>query len=514
MKMPFFKRLLSLGNSGGMRADLPTPETPKVKAKPQTRPSYLKTAKPNPKAALQRDDMALVNTDITTFRRGADSYETLRNFRKASPDLSAAVASYARTAITNDYLALAKNADGTCNPEATMALHQIITRMNVLNDYSVGFEDSPSIRALAESWVYEIMTYGAMAGELVLDDALMPDKIQPVSITQIRLYPSSDGRKVKPKQKVGGDEIDLDVPTFFMTHLDQDLLTPYPESPMQSALQAVLFSAEFMNDIRRIVKKAIHPRVVVTINEEKFRAGIPPEMQSDPEKLTDYMNRVIEGLADNINGLEPEEALVVFDTIGIDVVDHGNTNLSNEYKVIQEMADAKMSTGAKVLPTVLGHSNGTSNVASTEALMFLKYVEGNAWGKLNEMFSKIFTLAVRLLGHDVYVEFQFEEINLRPKAELESFYAMRQSRILELLSLGLMTDEEASIRLTGKLPPAGAPKLAGTNFFKGGPQPAGSGYNGASNDGSTLNQNLKSDAPKGGARGSNKKADAEVISLR
>ena len=49
----------------------------------------------------------------------------------------------------------------------------------------------------------------------------------------------------------------------------------------------------------------------------------------------------------------------------------------------------------------------------------------------------------------------------------EAFRAMRQSRILELLSLGLISDEDAAIELTGNLPPAGAPKLSGTNF-KGG----------------------------------------------
>ena len=88
--------------------------------------------------------------------------------------------------------------------------------------------------------------------------------------------------------------------------------------------------------------------------------------------------------------------------------------------------------------------------------------------------------------------------------------------MLELLSLGYLSDEEASIMLTGKLPAAGAPKLSGTGFRANtSVQPAGTGYNGATNDGSTMNQNLKSDAPTGGARGSNKKAEgmADVIRI-
>ena len=84
--------------------------------------------------------------------------------------------------------------------------------------------------------------------------------------------------------------------------------------------------------------------------------------------------------------------------------------------------------------------------------------------------------------------------------------------MLELLSLGLMSDEEASIILTGNLPPVGYVPKSGTGFRANtSTEPAGTGYNGATNSGSTLNQNLAPDAPAG-SRGSNKKA--EVVPMR
>lgn len=513
--LPFFSRKAADVKTPeiGAAVVIPTGEMPKGKPGQKILPSYMKTAKPNPATALTRDERRLINTDITTLRTGADTPTTIRSFIKASPDLSAAVTAYTRTAVTNNFTAVAKNPDGTFNYEATSALHQIITRMNILTDPTLGFDDSMSIRSLCESWSKELMTYGAMAGELVLDKARLPEKIQPVSVGQIRLFPTADGKRLTPKQFVSGNEIDLNIPTFFMVSLDQDLLAAYPESPLESALQPVLFSAQFMNDIRRVVQKAIHPRMVVTIDEEKLRKNIPPDVAMEPDKLQEFLNGIIGGLQDQINGLEPHEALVIFDSITIEAKDHGNTNLSNEYTVLQGLADSKMATGAKVLPTVLGHSNGTSNVASAEVLMFMKYVEGGVWGKLNEMFSKMFTLAVRLLGQDVYVEFTLEPIELRPKSELESFKAMEQSRVLDQLSIGLITDEEACLKLTGKLPPVGYKKLSGTMFRAGAgsTQPAGDGYNGASNSGSTMNQNLTSTAPKG-AKGGQKSAEVVPFS--
>ena len=268
---------------------LPPPGDPKVRGGQSLLPSYVKSATPNTKTALIKEDRRLINTDLTTLRNSGSTSETVRQFIKASPDLSAAVVSYVRTAITNGWIVAARNLDRTFNEEATSAVHQILTRFNTLNDYTVGFDDSMSIRSLCEAWLKDLMTNGAMSGELVLNKALLPDKIQPVSTSQIRFFPSSDGKRQIPKQVIAGKEIDLDYPTFFYVALDQDLLTPYPDSPLESALQPVLFSADFMNDLRRIVKRALHPRLDITIDEEKFRKTLPQDVAIDPKKLKQFV---------------------------------------------------------------------------------------------------------------------------------------------------------------------------------------------------------------------------------
>lgn len=496
---------IALGVSMNALATLASPPLPtKVSNKQLALPSFLTTAKPSSESPLLRKDRLLANKDITDYRLGADSRQIIRDFTRADPNLSAAVTSYIRVGITSGHTAIARNLDGTVNPEATGALAQVISRMNVLNDYTIGFDDGRSMRSISESWARQIFTTGAMCGELVLDKLRLPSHIHPIASEQIRLFPSKDAKKLVPRQFIAGQYIDLDVPTFFMVNLDEDLLEPYPISPIEPAIQAVLFAADFMNDLRRIVKKAIHPRVLITIDEEKFRKWVPPEYQNDTNKINAYMNEVISEVESKVNGLQPEDAIVLFDTMGLEVIDHGNTNLSNEYAFVESMANAKLASGAKVLPTVLGHSDGTSNTASAEVLLFMKFVEGTVWAKLNEMFSKMFTLATRLMGYDVVVEFKYNEIDLKPSSELESFKSMKQSRILLLLSLGLITDEEASIQLTGALPPPGMVPLSGTGFMPAGAgaQPAGDGQNGASNGGSTMNQALKPTtptAPKGGA---------------
>jgi len=499
-----FKRAPSMEAASQVATPLPPKRLPRDQV---ALAPYLKTAKPSETSPLPLTDRRLANTDTLTYRNGADTRTVIRDFAAASPDISAAVNAALRTAITDSFTAVAFNMDGTVSQEGTALAQQIVASFNFLSDYQAGYADRNSFQSNSESLGKELMLYGACCSELVLDRTRLPSRIQPLSVTGIKFYPTDSGDRLAPKQELGGEQIVLDIPTFFYTSVDQDLLEPYSTSPLEPALQAVLFSTEFMNDLRRVVKRAIHPRVTVTINEEKFRKGIPLEFQNDQEKIAGYMATVVSEIETKVNGLKPEDALIVFDTIGVEVVDHGNTNLSNEWEALQGIANSKLATGTKTMPTILGHGSASANIASAEALLYMKTADGLVRKKLNEHYSRILTLAVRLYGVDCYVEFAYEDIDLRPKNEVEAFKAMKQSRVLELLSLGFMSDEEASIMLTGKLPAAGAPKLSGTMFKGASVQPAGTGYNGATNSGSTTNQNLNPDTPTGGARGSNKKAE-------
>lgn len=434
---------------------------PKVKATQQSIPSYLKTAQPT-NNILPVHDRRLASTNIEATRSLATTNDTLRELVAASPDLSAAVFAYLRTAITPGYTAVARNLDGTCNPEATVALQQLLVRLDVMQDYTDGFSGISDLRSCSESLAKELITYGAMSLELVLGKDRLPRSLVPVSVTKIKFR--SDNQWMKPFQKIGGIEIDLDIPTFFYAALDQDLLQPYASSPLESAIQPVMFSTEFSNDLRRVVKKAIHPRLRALIDSEKFKKNIPPDVAADADKLVVYMNRVISDIESKVNGLNPEDAIITFDAIEFSYMTGGNISLDAEYRVLSDILDAKMATGAKTLPSILGHGSGSQNIASSETLLFMKNAEGAAQKKLNDIYSRALTLAIRLYGFDVYAQFKYDEIDLRPSSELEAFKVMKQSRILDLLSLGLITDVEASLQLTGGLPSAGAPQLSGTFF--------------------------------------------------
>ena len=456
----------------------------------QSRAKYFTKAAAGSGDALTKTERRLINTDITTYRSGANTDTVLRDFAIASPDLSASLNAYVRTAVTGKYTSVAKNLDGTFNADATMALQSILTRFDVLNNYGEGFSNTPSIRAIAESLAREFQLYGAAAVELVLDKQRNPVRLQPVSVTTLKFELDKSGQ-IFPTQEIDSTKVSLDLPNFFYRSLTQDLLTPYALSPMEAALQPVLFMQEFMNDLRRVVKRALFPRLNVKLNSAEILAAMPPEYRETPEKTNEYLSGVVADVADHINGLSPEDAMVYLDSLTVEFLSRGNVSLNTEIEVLQNLINGKASTGSKTMPSILGQGSSSNNIASTETLLFMKSAEGVQFA-LNDLFSQALTLAVRIMGYDVFVEFAFERIDLRPESELEAFRAMKQSRVLELLSLGMYSDAQASLELLGKIPDQNAPKLSGT-MFKYGASDTSNPYSGTSQG--TLNQNLSSDQP-------------------
>lgn len=452
-------------------AALPPLIDPKVPNKPQATQSYstrTKTATGDVK--LSAADRRTANIDLLSLRNGTSTKSTIRDLAKVSPDLSASVWAYQRMVVTRGFSAIARNLDGTVNVEGTQLVQQLISRFNFLTDYNDGFSGMSSIHALAESLALELRLYGSCAGELVLDKARVPNRIVPISTTQIEFWEDKSGY-VYPVQKANGQEINLDQPTFFYEALDQDLLTGYSDPPMEAALQAVLADTEFTNDVRRVIKRALHPRLSAVINSELFRKSIPMDIMGDDQKVRAYRENYISAVEQTVNGLEPDDALVAFDTITFSYLNNGNVTLGSEWETLQNLVNAKTASGTKSPPTVLGHGTGSQNIASTETLLFLRYCEG-VQNKLNSFFSRAFTVATRLLGQDCYVQFEFDRIDLRPDAELEAFKTMKQSRVLDQLSIGLISDEEAAIQLTGRLPAVGLQKLSGTFFMAGSTDPS------------------------------------------
>lgn len=452
--MNFFQKFVA-GFNAATLAPVPLPKAP---TGGKSEPSY-RTIVGGTASLLLRPERSLLNTDRLGVRSASSTYDAIRQMSFSSPDVSAAIYALLRTGIPEKYTMVARNMEGQIDPAATGVAHELLRRLTYLGNVDGSFGPQMGLQTLSETLGKELIMYGACSGEVALDKARIPASLNPVSVTKVRFY--DEDRAYRPIQYIGGEEIDLDIPTFIYVQLDQDLLSLYAASPLEAALQPVLADLEFNNDMRLALKRAVLPRLLATIDSDAVKKSTPPDILNDSDKFTTYKQALIASVQSVVNNAKPEDALISFSELSYAFID-GGKDPSQIIERMQAVLNSKLQTGIKTLPVVLGHGSG-SQASSTEALLFLKNAN-MLRVKLNEFYSRAMTIAVRVLGQDAYVEFAYASLDLRPDAELEAYKAMKQSRVLEQLSLGLITDEEAAIELTGNLPPAGFKPLSGTMF--------------------------------------------------
>ena len=479
--MKFIDAAKSLWNAAG--TVLPSFPIPKAPKGPQALPGDRIQAVPTTSAVV-RNDRALANTNRLSARDQSSTAKVVRELVKSSPDLSASVSFLLRTGIPEKFTIIGRDMDGTLNADVTSLAQQILRRVTYLGNMDGSFGVQQGLQSLSEQLALELIMDGAACLEVALDKARIPETFNPVTVTNLRKYEEDNSYRFV--QYIGGVEIDLDLPTIIYTAVDQFQTDSYASSYIESAIQPVLSDIDFNNDVRRALKRAVFPRMNAVIDFDKIKKMVPPDILQDSNKFAAYLNTLISDITSTINNSNPEDTYVTYDTVTYSFIDGGN-DPSAIIERIQSVLNGKLASGAKTLPVILGHGSN-SMASSTEALLYLK--QANMLRvKLNEMYSRALTVAVRLMGQDCYVEFTYADLDLRPEAELEAFKAIKQARVLELLSLGLITDEEASIVLTGNLPPAGFKPLAGTMFKS---TPAQTGGNPTSNTSA-----ISSDAPKG-----------------
>jgi len=467
---------------------LPPMPIPKAPKGPQGLPGY-RTQTAVRTSASPKTDRNLANTDrLVSARSQSNTQKVLRELSKSSPDLSSAVSFLMRTGIPEKFKLTARDMDGKVSVEATKLAHELLRRMTYLGNVDGTFGAQMGLQSLSEALGLELILDGASCLEVALDKARIPASLNPISVTTLVMFEEDNSFKLK--QRIGGEDIDLDLPTIIYVTVDQLQTEVYPSSYVESAIQPILADIDFNNDTRRALKRAVLPRLTAILDSEAVKKFTPPDILGDPEKYAAYKNALIQEVQAVVNGAAPEDAFVSYDQVDYKYID-GGQDPSAIIERIQKVLNGKLSSGAKTLPVILGQAS-TSNASSTEAMLYVK--QANMLRvKLNEIYSRAMTIAVRIMGQDAYVEFEYEPIDLRPTRELEAYKSMEQSRILDLLSLGFLTDEEACIALTGNLPPDGYTPKSGT-MFRGQGAAGQAGGNPDSNT-SAMGQTLKPKAP-------------------
>lgn len=401
--------------------------------------------------------------DLFTDRVSNDARELLKDLFKYDSDISATVHAYLTIANTKPNFAV-YNADGELDRDGLKSLQQIITGLTHTRDYSQGFQLRYSLAEISEQFRYMLLLRGGIASELVFDKFLLPTEVRHVDLATISWYEKAAGQ-YKPEQETenSNDAIDLDVTNFFVKFYRQNPTEIYTESPFVSSINTIAARQQVINDLYRIMQKTGYPRMEVVVVEEVLRKNAPDSVKNEPNKLNQWLTERLTEIANGVSDLRPDAAYVHFDAIEAKIINEGGPSKALNSKDIIDVLDSQNQAALKTMATIIGKGENGVNTASVEARVFSLSADSiNV--PIAALYSEMFTLTLRLLGFDGYVECWFSPAELRPELELEPQKIMKQSRLLEELSIGIITDDEYHMMAHSRPRPDSAPELSGTNF--------------------------------------------------
>lgn len=395
--------------------------------------------------------------DTSTLRTAGDVPTILIEAQKYDADFSQAIWAVTRFAST-DIRMMFVNEKGDFDADKTK------TFKNIIDNVWLSSINTPDLNEQADNIIMELFMQGGIGLEVVLDKYKLPTNLVTVASSEI-LWKKKNGVYV-PYQQGSGTEINLDIPTFFFANTDRRPDQAVADSPLLSAVQAVTFKQSVIQDIQRVIRRAGYPRHRVTILEDTLRKNAPADIRMDPTKLTAWLTKQKTEIATSLSNLNPEDALVIFDSIEIDYLTTQGS-MTVDFRPIVDILDSQLTSALKVLPSILGKaSGGSQNIASVESMTFVNTLTF-LQERCDKLLSQSYTLSARLMGMKGSIIVKHAPINLRPDLELEPQKLARQNRILQLQSYGHITDDEAALELGVMHGPAN--ELSGTMFLDGGP---------------------------------------------
>lgn len=403
--------------------------------------------------------------DIFTNRVSQDSRTLLKDLVKYDSDVSATLHAFLTIADTEPRMYV-YDQEGNLDREGQKQLEGIINAMTKRSDYTTGFTFTRSLRELAENFRYMLLLRGGVAGELVFSKELIPVEVRQVDMATVNWKETAPG-VYKPEQVPPGSSsaIVLDIANFFVKYHRQNPTEIYPESTFVSSINTIAARQQVINDLYRIMQKTGYPRMEISVVEEVLRKNAPMQVQQNENDMRTWLNARLSEIAASVTDIRPDAVYVHTDAVVPKILNEKGPGAAFDVTSIIEVLNAQNQAGLKTMATIIGRGESGVNTASVEARVFSKSADGLN-GPVADMLSDMWTFAMRMLGYQGYVECYFDLVELRPDMELEPQRIIKQQRLLQDLSLGLITDDEYHIEMHNRIRPDAAPELSGTGFFE------------------------------------------------
>lgn len=337
----------------------------------------------------------------------------------------------------------AKTVTGEDSKRGQRVLDQIIWKQN--HPPSSGrFEESRGMNKIAQQLLLNAMVRGALGCELSLTADVRMDKIIPFDTGTF--YFKTENERLVPYQYQNAPGsigyIKMDYPTIFYEAIDPAIGDPYGRNPLGSLVSIVVFQLQFLADLKAAVHQIGYPRMSAKLVEEIAKKNAPSIVANDPKKFRDWANTLKNDVQTMLQGLNPEDIPVFWDSLELDIIGKGGGGQMIKIDSVIEIIENSLAAALKSLRSILGRATNTSKEGyAAELKLYSRGIE-SIQQLVEDVLERALTMALNLEGVRGWVDVEFESIDLRSELQVVAEKQTRQDIAITARMRGSISDYE------------------------------------------------------------------------
>lgn len=374
-------------------------------------------------------------------QRAKKVLEALKYLRDVNPDASMAVWNFLRLANQGHDVTVV---DVNGNPDEEMQDYindELAPRMGKI--YGGGTDQLVNVLNLTG------YTQGAEALEVELDESLTEVvDFHAVDPARLEFVPDDDGVLHLAQKNEKGEHIFLNEEQVFYVPLDPDADDPFGRSPMLPAVEAVLFQAQVLEDLKAVAHHQGHARFDISVSSEAILDAIPEESYMNETEVKRFVDSFVDAAQESFSNIEPDDDFYHNDSIKVDTVG-GTAGKSMDAKALIDIIDQQIISSLKQFPILLGRN---SSVSETHAKiqMELEYMSIRSIQKMTKrLLEKAYTVALRARGSQSVVTVTFDDVSIKNRTEDAQAEATEIANEIAKVNQGWIDNDEASNAITG-----------------------------------------------------------------
>ena len=403
------------------------------------------------------------NVDVANLQ----SFSSLRLFKLFAANdssFSSSLYTHVRMMVDKSRTTVYK-ANDSIYSEGQAYIDGLVQKFNYSGDYAKGFAYPNTIHDQIGKIARNLLTSDNASAALFVQvdpDSYEVDSFKVIDCDRVYFTNTTEFMINSPKKVIPyiyekNKIVELDVANFLWQPLDADAEQIVGNNPLRPALRNTFTKLEFLENLRKVLKNQAWPKVKVVLDEEAVLNLAPPDIRNDKKKLIEFFNDYLSDVEAQLTNIAVDQNIVVYNTIS--EISFLESKGKFDPRPIASLLDSEAISALKAPPSAVGKGGSTrtgEGLAGAELVIFRRTVKALR-NLIENLYSRAFTLSLRLGGYQGYVKHRLKEFTLRPPEESAQFDSIRVETIEKSWILGAIGDDEKDRKIRQILDLEGSP---------------------------------------------------------